>query len=162
MGDAERKIAWGQPTHFLSANERINLWVLGVEMEGPSCVSYNPKETPDSSDEMPAYRARDGGYVSTDTTAEGRGFLRWLIHRRITPQLAHPSHSRCSVGRMPDGSWIGWSQRAAQIFRIGDGLFEERLLEGREDVPFVQIGDRPCQSEEDCKQAAINFAGYIG
>jgi len=163
MGAAEHKTAWGQPTHPLSANERVNLWVLGVEMEETPRGGGNPDAgVLEDPKEMPAYRSRDGGYVTTDTLAEGRGFLRWLIDHRITPQLAHPTHNCCSVGRRPDGSWIGWSHRAAQIFRIGDGLFEERLLEGREDVPFVQIGDRPCQSEEDCKQAAINFAEYIG
>lgn len=65
-------------------------------------------------------RSEDGGYVGHRTGLGSPGYLRWLLHHGIRPELAAPEDRACSVGRGRDGRWYGWSHRAAGSFGIGD------------------------------------------
>jgi len=63
----------------------------------------------------------------------------------------------------------GWSHRAAGAFGIGDKLFsgeamaklQAELGDGADEVPFVQIGDKVIDSDDEARQAATNFAAYV-
>ena len=73
--------------------------------------------------------------------------------------------------------YIGFSHRAYEVFRIGDKLFDEHWRpDGSEihfkrgmntmedildDIPFVLRGSTICITQEDCRQAAINFSKYV-
>jgi hypothetical protein len=56
--------------------------------------------------------------------------------------------------------WYGWSHRAIVGFKIGDRIFEENF--GNDHTPFTKHGKVIIKSLEDAKQAAKNFAKYIG
>lgn len=97
------------------------------------------------------------------------GVLNAVGSRGIRPLPVNVQDSSCSFGQGADGKWYGWSHRAIVGFTIGDMLFEEDCLnpespkhiEGADDMPYVKLGHTKIETEEQARQAAMNFANYV-
>lgn len=115
-------------------------------------------------------RSKDGGYIGPTTARE---HWRWLArHGMYEPMRGDGKESEgctCNIAKATKGAhtgkWIGWSHRAACAFEVGDMIFDASLLDGSDrwsDVPFTQVGLLPIVTDADAKQAAANFAAYVG
>jgi len=89
------------------------------------------------------------------------GLIRFIEREQVTAEKVSESHSVCSIGRSPDGSWWGWSHRARCRFRVGDRLFREDFPSQTDNLPFIEWGDVVIQSEDQAREAACNFAAYV-
>lgn len=80
----------------------------------------------------------------------------------IAPEIIPNDNSNvCCIGYCKkENKWYGWSHRAIQRFGAGDRIFEERY--GNDSTYFNKHGSKVIKTLEDAKQAAINFAKYIG
>lgn len=92
------------------------------------------------------------------------GSERWaqmLIDRGIVPELAQDKHNVCSVGFCErEQKWYGWSHRAMCGFGIGDRIFEQNY--GNMDTLFTEHGAVQIVNLDQARQAAVNFADYVG
>lgn len=97
----------------------------------------------------------NGDYIGDSKTAH---FL--CVKKGILPELI-PGNTVCSIGfGFKDNKWYGWSHRAICGFKIGDMIFEEKF--GDDHTPFIKHGRKKIKNMKNAKQAAINFANYIG
>lgn len=86
-----------------------------------------------------------------------------FIEHGIAPELIDDNSSVCSIGWSEvDQAYFGWSHRAIQMFKIGDKVFDENFEGGTDKTPFRQHGDRTIFTKQDAREAAVNFARYIG
>lgn len=86
-----------------------------------------------------------------------------FIEYGIAPELIDDEASVCSIGWSEvDQAYYGWSHRAIQMFKIGDKIFEEDFVGATDSTPFRQHGERTIKSKQDAREAAVNFARYIG
>ena len=76
--------------------------------------------------------------------------------------VADYEYQNVLYSREYDG-YIGFSHRAAQVFKIGDMLFDEtwETEGGTQDIPFVKRGFKKIEDRAECRQAARNFAMYV-
>ena len=105
--------------------------------------------------EMKSCYSYSGGYIGDEKTAD------FICNKMgIVPETI-PGDEVCSIGycRM-NNKWYGWSHRAIVGFQKGNRIFEERY--GNGNTPFIEHGSKTIKSLDDAKQAAINFARYIG
>jgi hypothetical protein len=117
---------------------RDEVWRLNDEEMMMEKVSYNPS----------------GHYIGDSKEAH---FL--CTRKGISPELADPEHSVCSIGySTKDKKWYGWSHRAICGFKIGDMLFDGLC---GDDVPYKKCGVKPIETLQEAKQAAINFAKSV-
>jgi len=102
--------------------------------------------------------ATDGLYLGPPELAK---FLTEKMH--LTQfQRSRLEHTVASIAfSEKKQQWYGWSHRAIMGFGIGDALFEEDIPWGTEKTPFKEHGYVPCQTLEDAKEAAANFACYV-
>lgn len=93
----------------------------------------------------------DGRYIGDKKMAR---FL--CVKKGIRPQLAHPSHSVCSIGfSTKDGKWYGWSHRSIFGFKIGS-----KCTKG--DCHYTpERGEWVATCVADARQMAIDFASGV-
>lgn len=104
----------------------------------------------------------DGGYIGIESDNQ---YFRWLARIGIyAPLKSDPSHNTASIGIISKGEnigkWAGWSHRAVMIFGKGDLMFEAKYIKSDETL-FRDAGKVIIKTEEQAKQAAINFSKYI-
>lgn len=85
-----------------------------------------------------------------------------LAKHGIAAELADEDHDICCIGWSErEQKYFGWSHRAIAGFGIGDMIFEEDF-ECDDNTPFIKHGSKRIETKNDARQAAINFAEYIG
>lgn len=85
-----------------------------------------------------------------------------LAKYAIAAELINDEHDICSIGWSErEQKYFGWSHRAIVGFGIGDMIFDEDF-ECDDNTPFVRHGSRRIETKEDARQAAVNFAEYVG
>jgi viroplasmin and RNaseH domain-containing protein len=82
-------------------------------------------------------------------------------------EKADPKHCVKILAKTKDG-WVGFSHRAALEFKKGDMLFDPewddngKLSEEElEKIPFKKRGAIKITNDEQCREAAKNFAEYV-
>jgi len=104
----------------------------------------------------------DDGFVGVESQGD---HFRWLARMGIfAPLKSDPEHNSASIGLITKGEnfgkWAGWSHRAVMVFGEGDLLFEEKYVL-TDDTLWRDAGRVVIKTEEQTKQAAINFSGYV-
>ncbi len=91
----------------------------------------------------------------------------WLMRHNIqSPQNGDRDNKKSSsVGMLVDKTgvwkaWVGWSHRASQSFKLGDKVFDRSFVS--DDTMFNQCGSVTISNSQQAKQAAINFADFVG
>ena len=113
---------------------------------------------------VPAMIGSDGGYIANYET-DSSGILRMLVKYSIwNPLKAAPDHDSASIGKCQAGEdsperdkvnyWFGWSHRAVMGFGVGDFARECYPNEDK-------VAAHPIETDEQAKQAAINFAESV-
>ena len=129
-----------------------------------------------------AYSKQDGSYIGKLEDAYSY-IKRFGITEFYTD---NKDHKVCSIGFNPVKKlWYGWSHRATMAFAIGDYLFDVKwkIIPGDKDfekyqkdssannisannimdiIPFKRRGFKKIETLEEARQAAINFAEYVG
>lgn len=109
-----------------------------------------------SSSVMVMARNKAGDWMGEKSMAE------FLAKFGISAEIANEEYDICSIGWSErEQKYFGWSHRAICGFSIGDMIFDADL-ECDDDTPFVKHGSRRIETKEDARQAAINFAEYVG
>lgn len=98
----------------------------------------------------------EGDYIGNSVWA-----YRLCKKRGIKPELANPNDNVCAIGFCEERQkWAGWSHRCLCEFGIGNRLFEEDY--GDDYTLYIEHGDIVIENLDQAKQAAINFADYVG
>lgn len=107
------------------------------------------------------YQTKSGDQiVSQQRRGRKPGIVRMIDKHGIKPELANSNHSNCSVGRAADGTWYGWSHRAAVGFRPGrDHAFDKGRL--KDDTPFQHSTVRLIKTDRGARGSAARFARYV-
>ncbi len=106
----------------------------------------------------------DGSYVchESNMTKLPKSLFKW----GITDQWQSSTNDKdgsANIGYNPVAKkWFGWSHRAIVGFGIGDKLFDENYKKATDDTPFIKYGGITIKTMKQAKQAATNFAQYIG
>jgi hypothetical protein len=115
-------------------------------------------------------RTENGDYIGDPKEAM------WCINNGLTnvQNASNVEYGVCNIGyHEHTKKWVGWSHRASASFGLHDAEFNEdatvedtfRLYgiqySNIDVVPFNKRGFDICETDEECKQSAINFAQYI-
>jgi len=115
---------------------------------------FGPKDDPHEL-KLKVPRTKDGHHLGMLEIA------RELEAMDIEPELIDEDHSVCSIGwSEKNQKYYGWSHRAITGFAIGDKIFEADFGDGK--MPFTKHGHVTIETKEQARQAAVNFAEYIG
>jgi hypothetical protein len=98
-------------------------------------------------------------YVGTPEIAASLNIFRFSELESTTGKVVN-------IGYDPkEQKWYGWSHRAICGFGIGDRVFEADISDYEDEsdkVPFTMHGRQEIKNMTQAKQAARNFAEYIG
>jgi len=102
------------------------------------------------------YSPLDGSYIGNTKIA------RYLCKKiGIREIQAANGHQVATIGfNHIEQKWYGWSHRAICGFGIGDKVFIEDF--GDDETLFTEHGTETIEDLGQAKQAAINFAAYVG
>lgn len=115
-------------------------------------------------------RTETGAYIGDPKQAM------WCINNGLTKvqNASNIENGVCNIGYQErTKKWVGWSHRASASFGLHDAKFNENATvedtfelygiqyPNIDMVPFNKRGFDICETDEECKQAAINFAQYI-
>ncbi len=106
----------------------------------------------------------DGSYVCGQghINEVPKKLLKWGITEQWQNTTNNKDHTT-NIGFNPvEQKWYGWSHRAIVGFGIGDKLFDKNWKKATGDTPFIKHGGVTIKTLKQAKQAAINFAQYIG
>ncbi len=129
-------------------------------------AKYMNRDKPIDHYEMVIVYTKDGEYIGDPKQAM------WLIFNGIT-NLYAPDGKHCRVGyQASTKKWVGWNSYMSASFGLHDAEFDPtatiedtmRLFgiqyNSIEEIPFNKRGFDICENDDECKQAAINFANY--
>jgi len=123
--------------------------------------------TPPSAFKTKSAYTANGDYIGTPIWAH-----RLMVRDGITPEIAHPDHSVCSIGFCEkDQKWYGWSHRAIYGFGVGavakegdcitsSGWTDEYLQAHPEADISIPVGS-VAHNLDDARRFALAFAESV-
>lgn len=135
----------------LAEHEFLDLWSQAYAYGTPDNLIVGTREV---------WTNKDGDYCCSGPYEE---MAKTFIEHGIAPEPIDDEASVCSIGwSEKEQAYFGWSHRAIQMFKIGDKIFEEDFVGATDTTPFREYGERTILSKQDAREAAVNFARYIG